>query len=166
VGVTPINLSHAGRTLFEVDKLVQFSLLDYSYICLLIKYKKNIHQMHRDHVPHVPAPFLPLGNTPIAANQGMILLSSRSSQLADNSATSATGETTTAFAPGDIHILTVQGHPEFTNAIVNKVVDAREGSGVLTAATASDARDRNATLQHDGVDIVGRAMWRILGVLA
>ncbi|CAE6489221.1 unnamed protein product [Rhizoctonia solani] len=110
----------------------------------------RIHQMHRDHVPdtHIPSGFEILGSTPVCANQGMIL---------------RYPDTKDKVGFEGIHVFTVQGHPEFHESIISKVVDARELNGVLSPSVAADGR-RRAPLQHDGISIVGRVMWGILGV--
>lgn len=51
-----------------------------------------------------------------------------------------------------------QGHPEFLPDIVQKMVDAREASGVLSKEVAAEARIR-ANREHDGVDAVAKAFW-------
>jgi GMP synthase-like glutamine amidotransferase len=109
--------------------------------------RQNIHQMHRDHVPSVPAPFHLLGSTAVAPNQGMVLLRD--------------GASPDAPAPTDIRVLTVQGHPEFTAGISDLLVDARAATGVLSGEIAEDAHRRNAGLRNDGVDF-GRLMWKVL----
>ncbi|KAH9950737.1 class I glutamine amidotransferase-like protein [Amylocystis lapponica] len=107
----------------------------------------NIQEMHCDHVPAVPSNLELLGSTPVALNQGMV-----------------------RFLPGprsveNVQILTVQGHPEFTRRIVDVLVDTREKTGVLSAKVADDAR-RRAGWRNDGVDVVGKTIWRVLGVPA
>jgi hypothetical protein len=59
-----------------------------------------------------------------------------------------------------IHILTLQGHPEFTAGIVKKVIRARSESGVMDKDTAKDGLDR-AEDRNDGVDIA-RVIWEVL----
>ncbi|KIK01199.1 hypothetical protein K443DRAFT_99142 [Laccaria amethystina LaAM-08-1] len=100
----------------------------------------NIQEMHRDHVPAVPPTFYLLGSTPLSMNQGMATLK-------------------------DIHIFTVQGHPEFTQPIVDGLVEQRASSGVIDAEAAADAK-RRQFWQNDGVPVVGKAIWGILGVPA
>ncbi|TRM60999.1 class I glutamine amidotransferase-like protein [Schizophyllum amplum] len=104
-----------------------------------------LQQMHRDHVPDVVPGFRLLGSTPICRNHGMV-------KYADTD-------------PQSIHILTVQGHPEFTAQMVDKIVDARAQGGVLDARTAQDYATRRAWT-NDGVTIVGRTIWKSLGVEA
>ncbi|CAE6444355.1 unnamed protein product [Rhizoctonia solani] len=110
----------------------------------------RIHQMHRDHVPdsHIPSGFEVIGVTPACANQGMIL---RYPDAKDS------------VGYEGIHVFTVQGHPEFHESIISKIVDARELSGVLNPSAAADAR-RRAPLPHDGIPVIGRVMWGILGI--
>jgi len=106
--------------------------------------------MHRDHVPEILPGFELLGSTDVCNNQGMVRY--------------------TSDAPGrlarlpDIRILTVQGHPEFTKSIVAKVVEIRTDKGIFTPEFARDAIRRNE-LRNDGVDVIGRAIWKILGVI-
>jgi hypothetical protein len=59
-----------------------------------------------------------------------------------------------------IHILTVQGHPEFTGGIVKKVIKARSKSGVMDKDTAEDGLAR-ADKRNDGVDIA-KVIWDVL----
>ena len=61
----------------------------------------------------------------------------------------------------NIHILTVQGHPEFTASIVEKVVDARAERGVFDQAVAEKAR-LDAVKTHDGTGRIGAAIWKVL----
>lgn len=61
-----------------------------------------------------------------------------------------------------VQILTLQGHPEYTKRISSAIVDARAASGVLDAETAAGARARES-LRNDGVDVVGRAIWKLFG---
>jgi hypothetical protein len=63
----------------------------------------------------------------------------------------------------DVQILTLQGHPEFTNAISSLVVDAREANGAMDKATASLSRSR-ANWRNDGTGPIGKAIWGVLGV--
>ncbi|CAE6480652.1 unnamed protein product [Rhizoctonia solani] len=110
----------------------------------------RIHQMHRDHVPdtHTPAGFEIIGTTPACANQGMVLRYPGTSGKINYE---------------DVHVFTVQGHPEFHESIVSKVVDARELNGVMSPAVVADGR-RRAPLAHDGIPVIGKVMWAILGV--
>lgn len=100
--------------------------------------------MHRDHVPDVPPSFENLGSSPICAVQGLVRRYPGSNE---------------------IHILTVQGHPEFTSDIVNAIIDAREATGVMTPEVVKEGRVR-AVREHDGIGAIGRAVWRVLGVSA
>lgn len=106
--------------------------------------------MHRDHVPSVPPEFHLLGSTPVCFNQGMVRFHN-------------TAMSPTSFSLTDIHILTVQGHPEFTKSISSKVIEARSASGILSTETAEDAR-RREDWRNDGVTIVGRVIWGVLDV--
>ena len=106
--------------------------------------------MHRDHVPSegTPSGFELLGSTELSPNQGMVrfLPSSNTQEL---------------FA--SIQIITTQGHPEFTEPIVTSLVEARSESGVIDAQAAKDCQ-RRRFWRNDGVDVIGRVVWRVLGV--
>lgn len=60
-----------------------------------------------------------------------------------------------------IHILTLQGHPEYNPEIVTFIVDAREANGVMDAETVKGARSK-ANIRDDGIGSLGRAVWRTL----
>ena len=63
--------------------------------------------------------------------------------------------------PSSAHILTVQGHPEYTASIVEKVVDARAERGIFDQAVAEKAR-LDAVKVHDGTGRIGAAIWKVL----
>jgi len=108
----------------------------------------SIQQMHRDHVPTVPSGFELLGSTGTCHNEGMVKYTSdESGKLAKLS---------------DIHILTVQGHPEFTRDIVAMLVGFRAENGILTPECAQDAIKRNDELRDEPPQLVGKAVWQIL----
>ncbi|KIP04084.1 hypothetical protein PHLGIDRAFT_129743 [Phlebiopsis gigantea 11061_1 CR5-6] len=105
----------------------------------------NLQQMHRDHVPEVPSGCDLLASTQMTPNHGFIRYepSSPKASLAD------------------IQIFCVQGHPEFTESIVEKIVELRSSTGVIDRPTAALSRER-AKWRNDGVSVVGRAIWQIL----
>jgi GMP synthase-like glutamine amidotransferase len=104
--------------------------------------------MHRDHVPTVPEPLHLLGSSPVCYNQGMV-------KLKDGTDASSANAT-------DVHVITVQGHPEFTSSISDLVISARASTGILPGELADDGHRRNKDLKNDGVDVIGRLFWRIL----
>lgn len=57
-------------------------------------------------------------------------------------------------------VITVQGHPEFNEAIVRELLDTRREQNILDEATYRDAIAR-VTKPHDGV-LVGEAFLRFL----
>ncbi|KAI0371915.1 class I glutamine amidotransferase-like protein [Pilatotrama ljubarskyi] len=109
--------------------------------------KLNLEQMHRDHVPAIPPSFHLLGSTSVAPNQGMVQL------YPDASPDSVT--------PADVHIFTVQGHPEFHKSITEEIVKARHSTGVLDKNIVDDYT-RRADWRNDGPNVVGRTLWEIL----
>jgi GMP synthase-like glutamine amidotransferase len=110
---------------------------------------QNIPQMHGDHVPIVPPLFHLLGSTAITGNQGMVRFSDPDAYIP---------------MPGgsmpQVHILTVQGHPEFTAGIVQKIIRARSESGLMDKDTAEDGLGR-ANERNDGVNIA-KVIWNVL----
>ncbi|KAG8991086.1 hypothetical protein FRB94_012872 [Tulasnella sp. JGI-2019a] len=99
----------------------------------------QIQQMHRDHVPELPPSAELLASSPIAPVQGII----------------------SRYASGGIHVLSVQGHPEFSPDIVSKIIDVRESSGILDAETIKEARIK-AAKRDDGIGLIGQAIWQVL----
>lgn len=109
--------------------------------------KLAIHQMHRDEVPSVPEGFELLGSTPVSLNQGMAKFSS---------------PITSPVSLPSISIITLQGHPEFSPDIVQKIIDAREVGTVISSDLANESREY-AKEDDDGVKIA-RVFLGILGV--
>src|ERR1700722_12839259 len=109
--------------------------------------------MHRDHVPVVPPNFHIIGSTLSTYNQGMVRFSPSSTISSDPSV---------PLRLTDIHILTIEGHPEFTQAVTESIIAARVSSGQMDEQTAKDARSR-ATWENNGVS-VGKTMWGVLGI--
>ncbi|KAG9051334.1 hypothetical protein FS837_009601 [Tulasnella sp. UAMH 9824] len=130
-GTTEIRLTDEGKRVFGLDSGVM-----------------DIIEMHRDHVPTVPANFTLLGSTDVSLNQGMVKRYTTSTEK---------------WSDGAVHVLTVQGHPEFCPDIVNWVVDAREKSGVMDAETVRKAREC-ANKRDDGVGPIGKAVFAALGI--
>ncbi|TFK37013.1 class I glutamine amidotransferase-like protein [Crucibulum laeve] len=140
VGPTPIELTDIGKQIFGVESL-------------------NIQEMHRDHVPEVPPTFQLLGSTAVTPNQGMVRFYSPS----PTSSSSSPQTTPSPTSLSQIHILTVQGHPEFTKSIVSGIVKQRTYSGVIDSEAAEDA-ERRKDWRNDGVGVLGKAVWGVLGV--
>ncbi|KAG5351513.1 hypothetical protein C0989_006173 [Termitomyces sp. Mn162] len=106
----------------------------------------TIQQMHRDHVPSLPPSTLPLASTPTSPIQAFVrFFPSSQSQSLNN-----------------VHILSIQGHPEFTEPIVSHLVSARAKSGVIPPDVAADYHTRREW-PNDGVRILGKAIWAVLG---
>jgi len=109
----------------------------------------NIQQMHRDHVPTVPSSFHLLGSTSISRNQGMV-------QFSDLDAS----PTVVDRPIPQIHILTLQGHPEFTAGVVKEVIKVRGERGIIDKDTAENGLVR-ADERDDGISI-GGVIWQVL----
>lgn len=59
-----------------------------------------------------------------------------------------------------IHMFTLQGHPEFTSDIVKDIIDVREGRGVLSRDFSAESRER-ADRKQEGITL-GRTILEIL----
>lgn len=113
---------------------------------------KNIQQMHRDHVPTIPASFNgsrieQLGSTPFTPNQGYVLYRQSKDGVDKKS----------------IQVFSVQGHPEFTQRIVEAVVEARgpNGTGLMSPEVAEEGGKR-AGWRNDGDTVIGKVIWNVL----
>ena len=112
--------------------------------------------MHRDHVPTVPDTFQDssitlLGSTPSTPNQGYLLY--RPSKKDDQPLSKSKS----------IQVFSVQGHPEFTQKIIESLVEARgpNGNGAMNAEVANESRER-AAWRNDGDTVVGKVIWDVL----
>ena len=120
--------------------------------------------MHRDHVPTSPPNAHLLGSTHVMPNQGMVIFDPASAPELDSDAAPCV-------APTSIHVLAVQGYPEFTESIMSKLLDARVG--ILGEKLVKEARLRAGGiagrhypdgLASDGVGKAGKVIWGVLGV--
>jgi GMP synthase-like glutamine amidotransferase len=89
--------------------------------------------MHRDIVYHYPPGATPLGSSPRCEVQGM-------------------------YAPG--RFVTVQGHPEFNEEIVAKILGSRHRDHTFSDTVYEEAMTRVGN-EHDGL-VVGRAFVKFL----
>ena len=112
--------------------------------------RQNIQQMHRDHVPSVPPTFHLLGSTSVTRNQGMVQFSDPDARVP---------EVNGPMPP--IHILTLQGHPEFTTGIVKEIIGVRGKSGAMDKDTVENGLI-HADDHNDGDGTIGRAIWEVL----
>lgn len=84
-----------------------------------------IHQMHRDVVFDVPSGLQNVGSSPRCAVQGF-------------------------YMPG--RLVSVQGHPEFNEDIITKIIRMRRSQHIFDGDVADDGLAR-APLKHDGLSI-------------
>jgi len=105
--------------------------------------------MHRDHVPTVPPSFHLLGSTTKTVNQGMVQFSDPDARIPIPSGSMPR-----------IHILTLQGHPEFTAEIMKMIIGVRSQKGVLDKEIAEDGL-KHTDDRNDGVSIA-RVIWNVL----
>lgn len=147
VAVTTVQLTPLGKSIFGKEEL-------------------DVQQLHRDHVPTVPSGCHLLGSTAITPNHGFVMFDSKSTPSAESLDSESLSVSLTS-----IRIFTVQGHPEFTPITVHAVLDAR--AKILGELVTRDARARADGLPGkprsdgracDGVSVVGRTIWGILGV--
>lgn len=66
----------------------------------------------------------------------------------------------------EIHILTIQGHPEFTRPIFCKLIDHFRATQekLITDALKADIERRTEEMGEGDGGLVGRAFWKILGI--
>jgi hypothetical protein len=129
--------------------------------------------MHRDHVPALPPAFHLLGATAISPVQGMVRFapssasSSSAPPPAPSSTTTSTPNTNEGSTPDPdllrgIQILTVQGHPEFTESVVSAIVEQRAATGAIDAPTAHEYNARRRWDADDGRGRIARAVWGVV----
>ncbi len=62
-----------------------------------------------------------------------------------------------------IHILAVQGHPEFLPRIVSHMVDLRSKTGLFDKETTEEARRRLGMREGgDGRGVIGWGIWEVI----
>lgn len=125
VSVTPVDLTPKGKQLFGVDQLVRLIISMYQVFERLTRLGQHIHQMHRDIVYVYPDHVEHLGHTARCEVQGMYVKH---------------------------HLITVQGHPEFTGDVVSELLEARHDSGVFDDTLFKDGMSR-VRQNHDGVAV-------------
>jgi len=154
VSVTKLQLTELGKRVYGVDSgvLVSISCIHSLVIVFILFILKNIHLMNRDHVPTKPPSFHVLSSSAQSPIHGMVLFSqSESSEEVPPS----------DFRLTDIHILTSQGHPEFTESIMRMLLTVRQE--LLGVDLFHDGEHR-AGNQNDGVAIIGKTIWGVMGV--
>ena len=120
MGVDEIELTPLGKEILGVDTLVCRD--EFLFGCFFDRFAvQNLQEMHHDHVPFVPPSFHLLGSTSTSYNEGMVRYTD------DSSIPIATNPTSRPLT--DIHILTFQGHPEFTESIVSLMANGRAEKG-------------------------------------
>jgi hypothetical protein len=129
---------------------LEFSMFHYHYIHTSVP--KNIHLMNRDHVPTKPPSFHILSSSNQSPIHGMVLFS-ESEPLEEAPSLN--------FRLTDIHVLTNQGHPEFTESIMRVLLTLRQQ--LLGTELARDGEHR-AGNQNDGIAVIGKAIWGVMGV--
>ncbi|KXN85517.1 Putative glutamine amidotransferase-like protein C13C5.04 [Leucoagaricus sp. SymC.cos] len=163
IGPTPIDLTDTGKSIFGVDRL-------------------SIQQMHRDHVPleslemqlasgniHL------LGHNDHTGNQGVVKFYPSLSDPDPESSPKVIN------SHQDIQILTVQGHPEFSEGIITAVAKIRTRDGIMDIATVTeywgerggdyedepDEKQGTGRRWHQthGFDLIATALWKMLGVI-
>ena len=100
---------------------------------MLIWVGQKIQQMHRDQVFSVPASAELLASTDKCMNHGFVIPK---------------------------RVITVQGHPEFTEDIMQEILELRHESGLFTDDVYESGKARNGD-HHDGV-FMAQAFLRFL----
>lgn len=112
----------------------------------------NLHLMNRDHVPTEPPSFHIIASSNHSPKHGMVRFSQAES-LGDAPPLN--------FRLTDIHILSSHGHPEFTESIMRMLLNAWQE---LLGTEVVDYGQSRAGNQNDGIAVVGKAIWGIMGV--
>lgn len=128
--VNDVKLTPKGQDLFRLRDLVRLQSVSLVYQLTVFQ---RIHQMHRDIVFEYPEGFESLGSSPVCSVQGM-------------------------YSPG--HVITVQGHPEFTGPIMKEIIETRHKTGIFDDEAYKN-HAKKIDLPHDGV-AVGSAFVRFL----
>lgn len=137
---------------------------------------QHIHQVHRDVVVEPPpdfqrTSFTNLGYTSRCAVQGLALRYPTDAPPLPSSAggssfiafdVSAQDDTSGPSPSRSLHVLTLQGHPEFDEEIVKLIIDARTEMGTIDGELREQGLER-AAKPHDGLRL-GAAVLVMLGV--
>ncbi|KAJ7254658.1 class I glutamine amidotransferase-like protein [Mycena haematopus] len=177
VGPTRITLTDLGKAVFGVESLhIQemhhdhaslpptFHLLGSTPVCAnqgMVRFSASS-PSSPSHPP--PSPVSPSASTPASPSAPSHPASTPAPSHPATTAAPTSADITSPVSLSAISILTVQGHPEFTEPIVTKLTDARTAQGIIDADTAADAA-RRAHWPNDGVGIVGRAVLGVFGVM-
>ncbi|KAJ4474392.1 class I glutamine amidotransferase-like protein [Lentinula aciculospora] len=156
IGPTKLRLTDIGESVFGIEK------------------ELTIQEMHQDHVPFIPKGFHLLASTDVSINQGMVSTFGTDYHYTPTVASRPSYAPSLSSVPSpksillsDIHIITVQGHPEFTCPIISKITTKRTKQGLITDALKEECDRRNDALgdkiSGDG-ELIGRILWKILGV--
>lgn len=135
----------------------------------------KLQQVHRDIVLDVPPDFqgedfILLGSTPRCKVQGLALkYPTEAPPLPSSAGTSSymafdISDHISSSGPvpaRSLHILTTQGHPEFTTSIVELIMGVRSEMGVIQGELLEEGKER-APKPHDGLK-VGAVMLSMLG---
>ena len=130
--VNEVQLTQKGKEIFQVDHLV---CVGGHWSCHVYadRYSQEINQMHRDMIFYYPQGVEELGSSPACKVQGM-------------------------YSPK--RLLTVQGHPEFNQEIVEEILETRHALGVFNDEQL-EASMKRAVMPHDGL-VVSQAFVRFL----
>ncbi|KAN0082650.1 Class I glutamine amidotransferase-like protein [Tylopilus felleus] len=158
VSVMTMDLTRLGKAIFHARKLVRLTLTSYMHASTskLIHYGQHLQLFHHDHVTKSASDAHLLGWSVIADNQGTVIFHPDLAPPPEALESDALRVDLTS-----IHVLTFQGHPEFTKEIMLKLI--AESAGELPHDLVDDAIAR-AGLPTDAIDKVGRVLWGILGV--
>ncbi|KXN83788.1 Putative glutamine amidotransferase-like protein C13C5.04 [Leucoagaricus sp. SymC.cos] len=146
IGPTCVHLTDMGHHVFGVD-----------HLCL--------QEMHRDHVvlesferQFASGELYLLGRTCLTGNQGVVKFYTPPESEADAEVHEKCHR--------DIQVLTLQGHPEFSESVVTGIVRQRPDMG--TEVVCDYWEDKDGTGRRwektDGLDYVAKALWKMLGV--
>ena len=120
--------------------------------------------MHRDHVPSLPPGCALLGASARSPVQGVVRFYAPDKTPPTGPAAATTDDATaSSSAPlPPIHILAVQGHPEFPESVVAPLVSTRAASGAIDAPTAAAYETHGRGVKDDGRGRIARAVWGVM----
>ncbi|KAF9074743.1 class I glutamine amidotransferase-like protein, partial [Rhodocollybia butyracea] len=136
IGPTKIQLTNVGKNIFGTEN------------------ELIIQEMHQDHCPFLPQGFHLLASTDICVNQGMVSTIGAKYHFTPTpesrvSSPPSPSSESSSFPLTDIHIMTFQGHAEFTRSIVSIMAAKRSKQGMITDNLKQDVDRRNEALPND-----------------
>ncbi|KAG5634950.1 hypothetical protein H0H81_000222 [Sphagnurus paluster] len=158
VGPTKVKLTDIGKRVFGIKKLRSTGTP--LTRCRTFT-TQIIQEIHTEHVPAVPPNFHLLGSSRLTPNQGMVRFRD-GPHVDEHHHDHGYKHHHHGHNLEHAQILTLQGHPELFQEIIEGMVDLDVEEGLMTDELAEDVR-RRRHWRNDGVRVVGKAVWCMLG---